>query len=81
MEEEITTTETPTPEETITPDVTNYIDEQQIVEVVSDNRSLIGTVLQTVFGNQEVMVFIVSVMVLVTLLIISTDFMRWKGRD
>lgn len=74
MDEEITPTETPTP------DITNYMDEQT-VQVVSDNRSLIGTVLQNVFGNQEVMVFIVSVMVLVTLLIISTDFMRWKERE
>ncbi|MFJ8462248.1 hypothetical protein ACIQ57_24560 [Lysinibacillus xylanilyticus] len=80
MDEEIKPTETPTPEEMPVSDITNYMDEQ-IVEVVSDNQSLVGTVLQNVFGNQEIMVFIVSVMVLVTLLIISTDFMRWKGRD
>lgn len=73
MEEEIKPTETPT-------DITNYID-GQIVEVVSDNRTLMGTVLQTVFGNQEIMIFIVTVMVLVTLLIISTDFMKWRERD
>lgn len=73
MEEEIKPAETPTP------DITNI--DGQVIEVVSDNRTLMGTVLQTVFGNQEIMVFIVSVMVLVTLLIISTDFMRWKGRE
>lgn len=73
MEEEIIPAETPTP------DITNI--DGQVIEVVSDNRTLMGTVLQTVFGNQEIMVFIVSVMVLVTLLIISTDFMRWKGRE
>lgn len=73
MDEEITPPEMPTT------DITNYMNEQT-VEVMSDNRTLMGTVLQTVFGNFEVMVFIVSVMVLVTLLIISTDFMRWKGR-
>lgn len=71
MEEEITPIETPPVE-----DVTNFI-----VSDVADNRTLMGTVLHYVFGNLEVMVFIVSVMVLVTLLIISTDFMRWKGRD
>lgn len=74
MDEEITPAETPTP------DITNYID-GQMVEVVSDNRKLMGTVLETVFGNEEVMVFTVTVMVLVTLLIIATDFMRWKGRE
>jgi len=73
MEEEIKPTETPA-------DITNYID-GQMVEVVSDNRTLMGTVLQTVFGNQEIMIFIVTVMVLVTLLIISTDFMKWRERD
>jgi|GEM_PF-3136122 len=74
MDEEIIPTEIPES------DITNYID-GQMVEVVSDNRTLVGTMLQTVFGNEEVMVFIVTVMVLVTLLIISTDFMRWKGRE
>lgn len=73
MEEEITPTETPTP------DITNI--DGQVIEVVSDNRTLMGTVLQTVFGNQEIMVFIVTVMVLVTLLIISTDFMKWRERE
>ncbi|MEA0565507.1 hypothetical protein [Lysinibacillus irui] len=77
MDEEITPTETPTDQTTdLAPldDVTNYID-------VTDDRTLIGTMLHYVFGNVDVMVFIVSTMVLVTLLIISTDFMRWKGRD
>lgn len=74
MDEEIIPTETPTP------DITNYID-GQMVEVVSDNRTLMGTILHYVFGNVDVMVFIASTMVLVTLLIISTDFMRWKERD
>jgi len=74
MDEEIKPTETPTP------DITNYMDEQ-MVEAVSDNRTLMGTVLQTVFGNYEVMVFIVTVMVLVTVLIISTDFMKWRERE
>lgn len=74
MDEEIIPTETPT-----TPDITNI--DGQVIEVVSDNRTLMGTVLQTVFGNQEIMVFIVTVMVLVTLLIISTDFMKWRERE
>lgn len=69
MDEEIKPPEMPTTDITKT------------VEVMSDNRTLMGTVLQNVFGNYEVMLFIVSVMVLVTLLIISTDFMRWKGRE
>lgn len=74
MDEEITPTETPTP------DITNYID-GQMVEVVSDNRTLMGTMLHYVFGNVDVMVFIVSIMMLATVLIITTDFMRWKGRE
>lgn len=52
-----------------------------IVEEIVDNRTLMGTLLNYVFGNLQVTMFIVSVMILVTLLIISTDFMRWKGRD
>ena len=60
----------------ITDDFTDYVDLD-----VTDDRSLMGTVLQYVFGNVDVMVLIVSVMVLVTILIISTDFMRWKGRE
>lgn len=71
MEEEITPIETLPVD-----DVTNFI-----VDDIADNRSLMGTVLQYVFGNLEIMVFIVSVMVFVTLLIITTDFMRWKGRE
>lgn len=73
MDEEITPTDQT---ELAPPDVVNVI-----VNNVPDDRTLMGTVLHYVFGNLEVMVFIVSVMVLVTLLIISTDFMRWKGRD
>lgn len=77
MEEEITPTETPnqtiTDDLPIPEDVTNFVG--------TDDSSLMGTVLQYVFGNVDVMVFIVSVMVLVTILIISTDFMRWKGRE
>lgn len=78
MDEEITPTETPTDPIDLTPpdNITNFI-----VDGVQDDRTLIGTVLHYVFGNFDVMVFIVSVMVLVTLLIISTDFMRWKGRE
>lgn len=84
MDEENTPTEpteTPSldyPSEDIPPaeDITNFV-----IDGVSDDRTLMGTVLQTVFGNQEIMVFLVTVMVLVTLLIISTDFMRWKGRE
>lgn len=90
MEEEITPNEKPetptineqtnlTPtDDPLTPpdDVTNFI-----VDGVTDDRTLMGTMLQTVFGNQEIMVFIVSIMVLVTVLIISTDFMRWKEHD
>lgn len=73
MDEEITPTDQT---ELAPPDVVNVI-----VNNVPDDRTLMGTVLHYVFGNLEVMVFIVSMMVLVTLLIISTDFMRWKGRD
>jgi len=90
LEEEITPnekTETPTineqtnltpTDDPLTPpdDVTNFI-----VDGVTDDRTLMGTMLHYVFGNQEIMVFIVSIMVLVTVLIISTDFMRWKERD
>lgn len=84
MDEENTPTEpteTPSldyPSEDIPPaeDITNFV-----IDGVSDDRTLMGTVMQTVFGNQEIMVFLVTVMVLVTLLIISTDFMRWKGRE
>lgn len=80
MDEEITPNETinetPIDDLTTTPDdFTNFVEE------IVDDRTLMGTALHYVFGNFEVMVFIVSVMVLVTLLIISTDFMRWKGRD
>jgi len=73
VDEEITPTDQT---ELAPPDVVNVI-----VNNVPDDRTLMGTVLHYVFGNLEVMVFIVSMMVLVTLLIISTDFMRWKGRD
>lgn len=77
MEEEITTTKMPdqtiTDDLPISEDVTNFVG--------TDDSTLMGTVLQYVFGNVDVMVFIVSMMVLVTLLIISTDYMRWKGRD
>lgn len=90
MDEEITPTETPTDQtddltptdDLLTPqdDVTNLIDPEMIVEVV-DKRTLMGTTLHYVFGNVDVMVFIVSIMILVTVLIIGTDFMRWKGRE
>lgn len=84
MDEEITPNETindqiddvsPT-DDLVTPqdDFTNF------VEVV-DDRTLMGTTLHYVFGNVDVMVFIVSVMILATVLIIGTDFMRWKGRE
>lgn len=76
MDEEITPTETPDLPE----DVTTLIDPELVEEVV-DDRTLMGTVLHYVFGNVDVMVFMISVMLLVTLLIISTDFMRWKGRE
>ncbi|WP_249646153.1 hypothetical protein [Lysinibacillus sp. D3C2_S12] len=59
-----------------TEDFTNYV-----IDGVTDDRTLMGTVMQTVFGNFEVMVFIVTATVLVTLLIISTDFMQWKERE
>jgi len=77
MEEEITPTEKP--DQTITDDLP--IPEDVTNFVGTDDSTLMGTVLQYVFGNVDVMVFIVSVMVLVTILIISTDFMRWKGRE
>lgn len=77
MDEEITPIEVlPTDDLPPIDDVTNVI-----VEEIIDNRTLMGTVLHYVFGNLEVMVFILSVMVMVTILIISTDFMRWKGRE
>lgn len=86
MDEEVTPTEpmenTPSLDypsnEEIPPteDFTNYV-----IDGVTDDRTLMGTVLQTVFGNFEVMVFIVTATVLVTLLIISTDFMQWKERE
>lgn len=72
MDEEVTPTE---PTETLSLDYFSPSGD------ISDNRTLMGTVLQTVFGNQEIMIFIVTVMVLVTLLIISTDFMKWRERD
>lgn len=85
-EEELTPTETPTdqtddltpPDDLVTPtdDITNFI-----VDGVADDRTLMGTVLHYVFGNVDVMVFIVSIMILATVLIIGTDFMRWKGRE
>lgn len=59
-----------------TEDFTNFI-----VDGVTDDRTLMGTTLHYVFGNVDVMVFIVSVMILATVLIIGTDFMRWKGRE
>lgn len=80
MDEEITPNETinetPT-DDLITPpdDFTNFVKE------VVDDRTLMGTTLHYVFGNVDVMVFIVSVMILATVLIIGTDFMRWKGRE
>lgn len=78
-DEEITPNETinenPT-DDLITPpdDFTNFVEE------FVDDRTLMGTTLHYVFGNVDVMVFIVSVMILATVLIIGTDFMRWKGR-
>lgn len=51
------------------------------LSTITDASTLMGTVLHYVFGNVDVMVFLVTVMILTTLLIISTDFMRWKGRD
>lgn len=80
MDEEITPNETinenPT-DDLITPpdDFTNFVEE------VVDDRTLMGTTLHYVFGNVDVMVFIVSIMILATVLIIATDFMRWKGRE
>lgn len=80
MDEEITPNETineiPT-DDLVTPpdDFTNFVEE------VVDDRTLMGTTLHYVFGNVDVMVFIVSVMILATVLIIGTDFMRWKGRE
>jgi len=90
LEEEITPNEKPetptineqinlTPtDDPLTPsdDVTNFI-----VDGVTDDRTLMGTMLHYVFGNVDVMVFIVSIMILTTVLIITTDFMRWKGRE
>lgn len=46
-----------------------------VVDAVVDDRTLMGTMLHYVFGDVDVMVFVVSVMVLVTVLIITTDFM------
>lgn len=69
MDEEIT----PTDDLLTPPDVINFD--------VADDRTMMGTMLHYVFGNNDVMVFIVSVMILVTVLIITTDFMRWKGRE
>jgi len=63
-----------------TDDATNLLDPELIGEII-DKRTLIGTTLNYVFGNFEVMVFIVSIMVLTAVLIITTDFMRWKGRE
>jgi len=77
MNEEINPTETPN--QTINDDLPNPEDVTNFVG--TDDSTLMGTVLQYVFGNVDVMVFIVSIMVLVTILIISTDFMRWKGRE
>lgn len=71
MDDEITPTDTPLE------DVTTLID----VEDVVDDRTLMGTVLHYAFGDFDVMVLIVSIMVLSTVLIITTDFMRWKGRE
>lgn len=85
MDEEITPTEpteTPSldyPSDDMPP--AEGITELITTDVIPDDRTLMGTVLQTVFGNHEIMVFLVTVMVLVTLLLISTDFMRWKGRE
>ncbi|MGF0472481.1 hypothetical protein ACQQ6W_23295 [Lysinibacillus fusiformis] len=90
MEEEITPNEKPetptineqtnlTPtDDSLTPpdDVTNFL-----VDGVTDDRTLMGTMFHYVFGNVDVTVFIVSIMILTTVLIIATDFMRWKGRE
>lgn len=68
--------ETPTdelPAEGLPDDFTNYVAE--------DERSLMGTVFEVVFGDVDVMIFFVAAMIITTLLIISVDFMRWKGRD
>lgn len=69
--EEIPTDELPA--EGLPDDFTNYVTE--------DESTLMGTVFKVVFGDVDVMIFFVAAMIITTLLIISVDFMRWKGRE